>query len=352
MGPRGQPVIALVMILAMWIAVRVTLVALAPGPALSAPSPAAPGPVAASMPPRGPPSVAGPAPLAVPDHAGTGAEPPSPTAPGAQPAADLADEVRAPGSAHPPPQLAFEAASGAAAPPRAVAPPSSTPDRRPRWSADGWVLYRGEGSAPGLAAGAASYGGSQAGAVLRYALAPGSALRPQAYWRVSTALRSQVRQSESAIGLMARPMRRLPLAVLGELRLQQGAGPARVRPVVMAVSELPPLRLPLAGEAEIYAQAGWAGGRDATAFYDLAATVQRRVALPLRGVRFSAGAGVWSGGQRGAVRLDVGPRIEVRTLLGPPSRRIGVRVGVDWRFRVAGQAGPGSGPALTLSAGF
>jgi hypothetical protein len=39
-------------------------------------------------------------------------------------------------------------------------------------------------------------------------------------------------------------------------------------------------------------------------------------------------------------------------MLGPPSRRIGVRVGVDWRFRVAGRAAPGSGPALTVAAGF
>ena len=28
------------------------------------------------------------------------------------------------------------------------------------------------------------------------------------------------------------------------------------------------------------------------------------------------------------------------------------RAAVDWRFRVAGDADPGSGPALTLSAGF
>lgn len=221
-----------------------------------------------------------------------------------------------------------------------------------RWSADGWVLVRGGDIAPGLAAGTASYGGSQAGAVLRYALAPSSVLRPQAYARVSAALGGEIRQSEAAFGLMARPLRGVPLALLGEVRLQDQGGPVRARPVVMAVTELAPQRLPFGFEGEAYGQGGWAGGRDATLFFDMAATAQRRAAQPLPGVSLSAGGGVWSGGQRGAARLDLGPRIELRGMVGPPSRRIGVRVGVDWRFRVAGKAEPGSGPALTVAAGF
>lgn len=224
--------------------------------------------------------------------------------------------------------------------------------RKPRWSADGWVLVRGGDSAPALAAGGASYGASQAGAVLRYALAPSSALRPQAYARVSAALGGTSHETETALGLMARPLRRLPLAILGEVRLQNQRGALQARPVVMAVTELAPFRGPLGFDAEAYGQAGWAGGQDATLFYDFAATFQRRVAKPLSGVDLRAGGGVWSGGQRGAARLDLGPRFELRTMIGPPSRRIGVRVGVDWRFRVAGHAEPGSGPALTVAAGF
>jgi hypothetical protein len=80
--------------------------------------------------------------------------------------------------------------------------------------------------------------------------------------------------------------------------------------------------------------------------------VQRPIAEPLSGLALRVGGGVWSGGQRGAVRLDLGPRIEGHGLFGPPARRIGVRVGVDWRFRVAGEAQPGSGPAVTVAAGF
>jgi hypothetical protein len=142
------------------------------------------------------------------------------------------------------------------------------------------------------------------------------------------------------------------VALLGEVRVQNQGGRSVARPVIMGVTQLPPLRLPMGFEGEAYAQGGWAGGRDATAFYDLAATVQRPLIAPLKGLDLRAGGGLWSGGQRGAARLDLGPRIELRSMIGPEARRIGVRVGVDWRFRVAGKAEPGSGPALTLAAGF
>jgi hypothetical protein len=190
------------------------------------------------------------------------------------------------------------------------------------------------------------------GAVLRYNLAPSSPVRPQLYWRTTAALAAALRDPEAAFGLMARPVRRLPLAVLGEVRLQASGGPVRVRPVVMAVTELPPLALPFGAEAEVYAQAGWAGGRDPTAFYDAAAVALHKLAKPLPGADLRLGGGLWSGGQRGAARLDIGPRIELRCMIGKPAKRIGVRLSADWRFRVAGAAEPGSGPALTLSAGF
>ena len=60
------------------------------------------------------------------------------------------------------------------------------------------------------------------------------------------------------------------------------------------------------------------------------------------------GAGAWAGGQEGATRLDLGPRASLRLRLGETASRLAL----DWRFRVAGEARPASGPALTLSAGF
>jgi hypothetical protein len=62
----------------------------------------------------------------------------------------------------------------------------------------------------------------------------------------------------------------------------------------------------------------------------------------------SAGAGVWGGAQKGAARLDIGPTAAASFRLGESRGR----VAADYRFRVAGEAEPRSGPALTLSAGF
>ncbi|WP_298195119.1 hypothetical protein [Novosphingobium sp.] len=380
------------MILTMWIAVRVTVVAIEGSPAeemqrmasgsgaapLAAPAPGPRNPAYPErhsarlatlavplMPRRGANSAARRAPqLATGDAVGRtehlqaalGQRPEAER--GAMLAEALSSEPMATSAGNPVPagsRLSHLAApTGIARPAAATAgtPRDRTGPRLPRWSADGWLLLRGGDQAPALSPGTAAYGGSQAGGVLRYGFAPASALRPQAYLRVSTALGAQVRQSEAALGLMVRPVRRLPVALLGEWRLQEQSGVTRSRPVVMAVTQMAPLRLPLGVEAEAYAQGGWAGGRDATPFYDLAATLQRHVIRPLPGTQLSAGGGVWSGGQRGAVRLDLGPRVELRTVLGPSSRRIGVRVGVDWRFRVAGRAEPGSGPALTVAAGF
>lgn len=381
--PRGQPVIALAMILAVWIAMRMTFIALEgrvvpvtlqhedawqlariaqPNPiVVPAPQPIVPnaldnleqrcaGLASLSVPyaPRRSASAgarysrqAGAADFAHPARGRAG----SAALHGSEfQLTDLSDDTGPSG-----PRLAYGAAASAEMPESA---PDPVPLRASRWSADGWLLARGGNQAPGLAARAAGYGGSQAGSVLRYGFAPGSALRPQAYLRASSAIGSGVQQNEVALGLMIRPVRRLPLALLGEWRLQRQPGQTRMRPVVMGVTELPPMRLPYGVEAEAYVQGGWAGGRDATLFYDLSATAQRRVLRPLSGVQLSAGGGVWSGGQRGAARLDVGPRLELRGMVGPPRRRIGVRVGVDWRFRVAGKAEPGSGPALTVAAGF
>lgn len=221
---------------------------------------------------------------------------------------------------------------------------SATPSR---WSGDGWLLVRGGDTARGAAGGAAGYGGSQAGAVVRFSLAPDSRYRPAAYVRLSGAL-GRGGDREAAFGLSARPLRRLPIRVLVEGRIQQEPGITRIRPAVAAVSELAPQRLPFGAEFEAYGQAGYVGGRNATAFYDAQATVDRPLLALGRDARLKVGGGVWAGGQEGASRIDVGPRASLRFDLG----RVSARASADWRFRVAGNAAPGSGPAFTLSAGF
>ena len=139
----------------------------------------------------------------------------------------------------------------------------------------------------------------------------------------------------------------MPLRLYGEGRVQRVGGVTRLRPAAALVSELPPLALPLGAEAEIYAQGGYVGGKNATPFFDAQFTADRK--LVLRGpAELRLGAGVWAGGQEGATRLDLGPRASLRLRIGQAPSRLAL----DWRFRVAGNAAPASGPALTLSAGF
>ncbi|NLR72415.1 hypothetical protein HGI47_16190 [Novosphingobium sp. ERN07] len=233
-----------------------------------------------------------------------------------------------------------------------LSPPSPAPVKDdPRWSGDNWLLMRAGSGAAAQAPGAASYGASQAGAVVRYRLGRGDLHESYGYLRTSLAINAPGKDKEVALGFGFRPVSRLPLRVLAEARLQDTKGSAmQVRPVATVVTELMPQRLPLGLTAEAYGQAGYAGGRGATAFYDVQAVVER--ALPRIGGRnrdLRLGAGVWSGGQEGAVRLDVGPRASFRLDLGDASP---ARVAVDWRFRVAGNARPGSGPALTVASSF
>jgi hypothetical protein len=116
----------------------------------------------------------------------------------------------------------------------------------------------------------------------------------------------------------------------------------------MVVSEFPPVPLPAGLRGEAYAQAGYVGGRDATAFADGQLRIDRRIARA-GSFELRAGGGAWAGVQRGASRVDVGPTASIGTQ-APGGGSL--RVGVDWRIRVAGNASPGSGAALTLSAGF
>ncbi len=222
---------------------------------------------------------------------------------------------------------------------------------RGRWSADGWLLLRGRGGDAAQAPGAASYGASQAGLVLRYRLGDGGAASPYAYARASFAIEAPSGDREAALGLGIRPVASVPLRALVEVRAQDSASaPVRVRPVVAVVTELPWQELPLGLRGEIYAQAGYAGGREGTAFFDAQALVDRPVTGLFPKVNeLRVGAGAWAGGQRDAARLDIGPRVTLGMDLGG---RAHGRVALDWRFRVGGNARPGSGPALTVASSF
>jgi hypothetical protein len=249
-------------------------------------------------------------------------------------------------------QLPMPSFSGASLA-REPAPTGSRPADR-RWSGDVWVLLRRGGNGfnlpgaglPGANLPSGAYGASQAGAVIRYRLAPADSHRPSLYLRATTALQSP-RGEELAAGFSARPLSRLPVAAMVEARATRTLTGTVIRPAAALVSEFPPVELPLGLRGEAYVQGGYVGGRGATAFVDGQGRLERRLASVGRW-QLRAGAGTWGGAQQGAKRLDVGPTATLDLPLGP----VNGRVAADWRFRIAGSAAPTSGPAITLSAGF
>lgn len=212
-----------------------------------------------------------------------------------------------------------------------------------RWHADAWLLLR-QGATPDVALvdRPSSYGGSQAGAVVSFRLDPGSHREPQVYARVTKAL---VRDGESelASGLGFRPLRFFPIKAHAELRATRRGDDTEIRPAAFVAGGVDDAPLPLGLAASGYAQAGVVGGRFGTAFADGALRVgrsgERQVDVAL---------GAWGGAQRGSARLDIGPSLQLNLLLGGAPTTLSA----DYRMRVAGDAQPGSGAALTIISGF
>ena len=192
----------------------------------------------------------------------------------------------------------------------------------------------------------ASYGGDQAGAVVRFALAPGSSLSPNLYARVSKALVSGG-ESEAAAGVSVDLARTFPLRVHGEVRVTDRPGGAEVRPAAFVVTGLPRRTVGPGLEADAYLQAGYVGGEFETAFVDGKATLEAPL-IRSDHARFTIGGGAWGGAQRDASRLDIGPTASLNLSTGSTA----LRASVDYRVRVAGDARPGNGVAVTLAASF
>lgn len=234
-----------------------------------------------------------------------------------------------------PPEVATSSADSAAGP------------RGSRWSGDGWIVWRAGASGLG-SSGALTpvYGASQAGAVVRYALAPGSARRPVAYVRAVHALNG-AREGDLAVGIALRPIARVPVTAHAEARAARRGQAVALRPAAFVSAGVDATPVMAGFAARGYAQLGYVAGRDATAFADGSLIVERAFRRDGDSVA-AAGLGAWGGAQRDAARFDVGPTASVRLRLGNASARLSA----DYRYRVAGTAEPASGAALTLSAGF
>lgn len=211
--------------------------------------------------------------------------------------------------------------------------PAPTPRSTPRWSGSAWLLVRGRGQAA-LAPGG-TLGGSQAGGRLLYRLDGGFSLSGRAY-----APLRQTAGSEVAAGIDWRPSPRVPVHILAERR--QDVGDAGRSAFALIVHGGASGRLAGGLRGEVYVQAGVVGTQSRNFFVEGSA----RASMPAG--RFEVGGSAWGAAQPGAARLDAGPSASYRL----PVRDANIRIQADWRFRIAGDAEPGSGPALTIAADF
>lgn len=222
-----------------------------------------------------------------------------------------------------------------------ISPPLAFPARTPgasRLSGSAWLIARsGAGLSQSPLGG--QLGGSQAGIRLAYAI--DRQRRLALVGRIATPLAGPGR--EAAAGIEWQPTR-LPVRIVAEQRLAiDGGGGGPAIGVVGGVGPVPigDFRL------EAYGQAGVIGRERGVGYADGAVRIERPMAKR-HGVSLAAGIGAWGAAQPGAARIDVGPVLTATV----PIRERRVRVALEWRARVGGQAAPGSGLALTIGGDF
>ncbi len=225
---------------------------------------------------------------------------------------------------------------------------------RRRWGVEAYVLARGPGASDALAAGPV-LGGGQAGAELRFIPDP-MARRPiAAFARVSSAAGRDggldPDSAEAAVGVRWRPLSRVPLALDAERRFALGALSRNAWAGRLSGGAAVEGRV--AGRTLLVESWGEGGVVESRGGIDLYAGGQVRGATPLATLgrmTIDAGAGAWGAGQRSfgetSSRLDLGPSTRIRLGDWPVSAQI------DYRVRVAGDAEPGTGPAVTVSGSF
>lgn len=210
----------------------------------------------------------------------------------------------------------------------------SLPDREPGPSptASLWAMAR-----PGAASGGPiQLGGGQAGARIRVPIDPAGRIAMAS--RLASPLRGAGR--EIAFGMEWRPTD-IPVALVVERRLSLDRTTNSSGVGVTAGADRSDALFGF--DLEGYGQSGIVVRNGIEPYADGAARLTRRATM-VGDATLRMGAGIWAGAQRDAARLDIGPS----AMLIMPIGARAVRLAVDWRQRIAGNAAPGSGPAVTL----
>lgn len=210
-----------------------------------------------------------------------------------------------------------------------------------RWSLSAWGVARdGRAPTPGIAP--ASLGGSQVGTRLAYRL------DRQGHWEAfarATSAGQLGDGAEGAIGLAWQPIAAIPARLTIERRQRLVGSDGRSALAAYASGGVTQLPLAAGWRLDGYGAAGVVGVTDPLPFAEAQVAVTH--AIIRRGpVTLLGGGGIWAAAQSDVARVDVGPRLSIDAGAGLP------RVALDWRQRVAGNAAPASGPALTVGMDF
>ena len=199
-----------------------------------------------------------------------------------------------------------------------------------RAQASAWLFVRkGDGFDPDLP----QLGGSQLGLRASYRAVPALDLVA----RLAAPLRGP--GAEGALGLEVRVERHLRAVVERRVGLDGQPGGWGLG----VIGGVDSVALPADFTLEAYGQAGVIARDRRVAYADIGIRALRPIDMP---GNLRVGGGVWAAAQPEGARIDAGPSLAL-VLPQAPARLI-----LDWRFRLAGRAAPGSGPSLTLAANF
>ena len=205
-----------------------------------------------------------------------------------------------------------------------------------RWSASAYSLVRA--NTAGAIAATPVLGASQSGAALTFTPDPLSPRPVAITLRAGAAHGDGGRSSFAAVGVSWRPVAGVTLAAERLVPVGSAAhGDWLIRAAAGEECRFGRVRLTGYGEAGLIGSAAYA-----------AIEARAGAVWPRGRVEVAPSAGVWASAQTAAGhtihRLDVGPGIVVRS--AP------LTVAVDYRFRLAGNAAPASGPVATVSVNF
>lgn len=203
------------------------------------------------------------------------------------------------------------------------------------------------GSAQTGTLGNGQYGGSQSALITDVPLLRFGADRNTARLALTGRLavaHGAPRERELAAGLKWRPSIDIPVNISVERRFRQDRPDAFAVFVAGGQSQIV---LPLKFRLDGYGQAGVVSGKLGGAFADMMLQARRPVGR-VGPANVIVGAGAWAGGQDKVLRVDVGPSVAAVV----PVAGAQFRLEASWRLRVAGNADPGNGPAVSLSTSF